>query len=117
MVRVSITKDESNILVAIGKLETQIERMSVDISSARSEIKEINTGISARLLNLESNSLSKIEVNPKLDEFEERISASEDKHNILEAKIGSYWNAAVIVGGVIVVILGILPFLVQLFFK
>ena len=70
----TISKDESNILVAIGKLETQMDGLRVDMAGARIEIKEINTGITARILNLESNSVSKIEINPKLEEYETRIT-------------------------------------------
>jgi hypothetical protein len=35
-----------------------------DITAARAEIKDINLGITARLLNLEANSVSKIELDP-----------------------------------------------------
>lgn len=74
----TISKDESNILVAIGKMETQMDGLRGDIASARIEIKEINTTILARILNLESNSVSKIEVNPRLDEHDERLTNLED---------------------------------------
>lgn len=113
----TISKDESNILVAIGKLETQIVRLGEDMSSARTEIKEINTGITARLLNLESNSLSKIEVNPRLNEIEMRLDTVEDNASTTDTKLGSYWRAIVVVGAVVVPVLGLLPFIVQIFSK
>lgn len=120
----TISKDESNILVAIGKLETQIVRMSEDISSARSEIKEINTGITARLLNLEGNSVSRIELKHEIQEVSDRIESVEQRFEIvkddqtkLATQLDSYWRAVVIVGCIIVAILGVLEFVIQLFFK
>jgi hypothetical protein len=44
------------------ELRTEMSSTRADIAAARSEIKEINSGISARLLNLESNAVSKIEI-------------------------------------------------------
>lgn len=101
--RASITKDESNILVAIGKIETQMDGLRIDVAGARAEIKEINTGITARLLNLEANSVSKIEVNPKLDDHDERITNLEDSRIAYKASLkvwvilgGGTWSIAVV---------------------
>jgi hypothetical protein len=44
------------------ELRTEMSSARGDIAAARIEIKEINTGITARLLNLESNAVSKIEL-------------------------------------------------------
>jgi hypothetical protein len=57
------TKNETNILVAIGKLETKVDIMSSDIASARTEIKDINGGLANRMLNLEGNAVSKFQFN------------------------------------------------------
>jgi chromosome segregation ATPase len=88
--RTTITKDESNILVAIGKLATQMDGLRTDIASARGEIEKINTGITARILNLESNSVSKLEINPKLDEYENRITNLEDSRIEYRATIKAW---------------------------
>jgi hypothetical protein len=56
------------------ELRTQMTSMFGEIAGARLEIKEINTGITAPLLNLESNSVSKIEINPRLDEIEQDVT-------------------------------------------
>ena len=42
------------------ELRTQMSGMREEIAAARVEIKDINTGIGARLLNLESNAVTKI---------------------------------------------------------
>lgn len=44
------------------ELRTEMSSTRGDIAAARLEIKEINTGIAGRLLNLESNAVSKIEI-------------------------------------------------------
>lgn len=77
-------RDDRDLLV---ELRTQMTGMFSEISAARAEIKEINTGITARLLNLESNSLSRIEVNPRLDVFDERITDLEDSRIAFRASI------------------------------
>lgn len=100
----TISKDESNILVAIGKIETQMDGLRGDMAAARVEIKEINTGITARLLNLEANAVSKIEVNPKLDEYEKRITNLETTKATNQATVrpwviigGALWTIATII--------------------
>lgn len=113
----NISKEESNILVAIGKLETQMDGMRSDIASARSEIKEINTGITARLLNLESNSVSKIEVNPKLDEIELRLDSVETLASNTNTELRSYWKAVIVGGTIVVFVLGVFEFALQFVFK
>lgn len=87
-------RDDRDLLV---ELRTQMTGMFSEISAARAEIKEINTGITARLLNLESNSLSKIEVNPRLDEYDERITSLEDSQIATQAQI-KVW---IILGGAV----------------
>lgn len=44
--------------------------MRSDLAGARIEIKEINTGITARLLNLESNAVNKIQYNQLEDQVD-----------------------------------------------
>ena len=109
--RTSISKDESNILVAIGKIETQMDGLRSDVAGARSEIKEINTGITARLLNLEGNAVSRIEINPRMSALEERQDGLEERVSALETTLKSYWNACLVGGSIAVVILGGLEFI------
>src|SRR3954468_16611837 len=68
-------REDRDLLV---ELRTTMFGMNGEISALRGEVKEINTGITSRLLNLESNSLSKVEVNPKLEELDQRITGLED---------------------------------------
>lgn len=81
----SITKDQSDILVAIGKLETKVDSMTVDIAGARTEIKETNISSAARLLSLESNAITKFEVNSRLEDLEKTMhdleAGAEKKHD------------------------------------
>lgn len=101
-------RDDRDLLV---ELRTQMTGIVNEISAARAEIKEINTGITARLLNLESNSLSKIEVNPKLDEYDERITSLEDSQIAYLAQLkvwvllgGAVWTLATIAFSVFIAI-------------
>jgi hypothetical protein len=55
------------------ELRTEMSSTRSDIAAARAEIKEINTGITARLLNLESNAVSRIE----LKDYDDRIDSLE----------------------------------------
>ena len=71
----TVTREESDILVAIGKLETKFDAMSTDLGGARMEIKEINTGITSRLLNLESNTVMKLQFH--------QLEGKVDAHDIL----------------------------------
>jgi hypothetical protein len=64
-----------------------------EIAAARVEIKEINTGITARLLNLESNAVSKIRV----DALDERVDTLEDSRIEYRATI----KAWLIIGGIV----------------
>lgn len=101
----TITKDESNILVAIAKLETHMANMADDISAARLEIKEINTGTGTRLLNLESNAVTKLEHN-LLDERVENLEKSRIAYRAtMKAWIimgGGAWSIVLIVASVLV---------------
>lgn len=99
-------RDDRDLLV---ELRTQMTGIVMEISAARSEIKEINTGITGRLLNLESNSLSKIEVNPKLDEFDERLTNLEDSRIAYRAQLkvwvllgGAVWTVITLVLGTLI---------------
>jgi hypothetical protein len=62
------------------ELRTEMGSTRADIAAARAEIKEINNGIAARLLNLESNSVSKIE----LDGMEENIAGLQEQVDSLK---------------------------------
>jgi hypothetical protein len=72
------------------ELKTQMFSMSGEISAARVEIKEINTGITARLLNLEANALSKIEVLPTLEKYDGRLSDLEDDRIAFKAQVKTW---------------------------
>jgi hypothetical protein len=72
-----------------------MSNMRDEIGAARVEIKEINTGITARLLNLESNAVSKIEINPRLETIEQDITDLRDSRIDFRATI----RAWVIIGG------------------
>lgn len=79
----NVTRDESNILVAIGKLETKFDSMSVDFARMSVEVKDINTGYSARLLNMESNAVSKIE----FIQVEKTMNEKYEVHDVIIAEI------------------------------
>lgn len=67
-------RDDRDLLV---ELRTTMQNVQNDIASTRAEIKDISTGITARLLNLEGNSVSKIEI----QEFDGRLSSVEAASN------------------------------------
>lgn len=103
----TITKDESAILVAIGKLETKVDGLTEDVVAARQEIKDINTGFSARLLNLESNAVSKFQY----DQLAERVVALEDNNIALTATLkvwlllgGGVWSVVLVVISVLLAV-------------
>jgi hypothetical protein len=52
------------------ELKTEQRSTRDEVAAARAEIKEINTGITGRLLNLESNAVSKIEIKEICDDIE-----------------------------------------------
>jgi hypothetical protein len=56
-----------------------------DVAQARVEIKEINTGITARLLNLESNAINKIEFN----DHEARIRSLETQRWVIAGAVAT----------------------------
>lgn len=114
--RALITKEQSDILVAIGKIETQMIGLVNDVAGARGEIKEINTGITARLLNLESNAVSKIEVMPRIAELEKRMDTVQDDLAIMKTRLEAYWKAIAVVGSIVVVVLGIAEVVIRIFF-
>jgi hypothetical protein len=70
-----------------------------DIAQARLEIKEINTGITARLLNLEANAVSKVEI----DAFDERLRVVENGQTQTRT-----W------GSIALILLGILEFIIPI---
>lgn len=47
--------------------------LRTEMSAVREDIKSLNSGVSARLLNLESNSVSKIEIKSQFDDHENRL--------------------------------------------
>jgi hypothetical protein len=67
-------RDDRDLLV---ELRTNMGNLQKDIADARSEIKEISTGITARVLNLETNAVNRVE----LGTLEVRMRALEDKGN------------------------------------
>lgn len=67
-------RDDRDLLI---ELRTNMGNLSSDIALARSEVKELSIGMSARLLNLESNSVSKVQ----LIEMEGRVRKLEDTEN------------------------------------
>lgn len=67
-------RDDRDLIV---ELRTNMQNVRDEVAQARVEIKEINTGITARILNLESNSVSKIEVS----DFDKRIRGLENAAN------------------------------------
>ncbi len=67
-------RDDRDLLV---ELRTNMGNLSSDIASARAEVKELSIGMSARLLNLEGNSVSKVQ----MIELEGRVRKVEDTSN------------------------------------
>lgn len=57
----TISKDESNILVAIGKLETKFDGMVIELTNVRNEVSDIKNGYAQRLLQLEGNAVNRIQ--------------------------------------------------------
>jgi hypothetical protein len=84
------------------ELRTTMQNVQNDIADARGEIKEINTGITARLLNLESNSVSKIQ----LSGFENRIFD-------LEAQTNQWLGKQNLIAGGIGIIAGLVGAFIQ----
>jgi len=60
-------REDRDLLV---ELRTEQRSTRDDIAAVRVEIKEINTGISSRLLNLESNAVSKLELEQICEDIE-----------------------------------------------
>jgi hypothetical protein len=87
-------RDDRDLLV---ELRTQMASVRDEVAAARGEIKEINTGISARLLNLESNAVSRIE----LDGLDERI-------RVLEAATNSWLGKQSLIGGAFGIVAGLI---------
>lgn len=67
-------RDDRDLLV---ELRTNMQNIRNEVAEARIEIKDINTGISARLLTLEGNAVSKIQISG----FDDRISVLEKESN------------------------------------
>jgi hypothetical protein len=100
-----ISKDESNILVAIGKLETMFDGMTAELKGVRSEVTEIKNGYANRLLQLEGNAVNKIQY----DQLEDRVDALERSRIEYRAMIkawviigGGVWSVTLIVASVLV---------------
>lgn len=91
-----ISKDQSDILVAIGKLETKVDVIN-------SVVRDINTGLANRVLNLESNAVSKIEVTSQFEDIDERMLTTE--------KLANRTDTILRFGGAIaIIVLGLLEF-------
>jgi hypothetical protein len=60
-------REDRDLLV---ELRTEQANTRNDLATIRSELRDINTGISNRVLNLESNAVSKIEIEGMQDEIE-----------------------------------------------
>lgn len=67
-------RDDRDLLV---ELRTNMGNLSSDIASARSEVKDLSISMSARLLNLESNAVSKVQ----FSDLDNRIRIIEDTGN------------------------------------
>jgi hypothetical protein len=88
-------RDDRDLLI---ELKTNMQNTRDEVAAARVEIKDINTGITSRLLNLEANAVSKIELS-RFDEcnekFEARLRTVEDqnaswlgKQNLIAGALG-----------------------------
>jgi hypothetical protein len=73
-------REDRDLLV---ELRTEQRSTRDDIAAVRIEIKEINTGITARLLNLEANAVSKLEL--------EQITQDIDSLKIWRATLAGAW--------------------------
>src|ERR1700728_2064625 len=87
-------RDDRDLLVT---LRTNQENTNARLASMELVIKDINTGITARLLNLEGNSVSKIEING----FEDRIRN-------LEATANQWLGKQTLIAGTIGIAAGLL---------
>lgn len=91
-------RDDRDLLV---ELRTNMQNLRDDVASSRSEVKDMNIGLSARLLNLETNTVSKIEVSG----FDQRIRSVEDANNQWLGKqqliAGAIGIAAGLIGSII----------------
>lgn len=92
-------RDDRDLLV---ELRTTMQNVQIDITSTRAEIKDISTGMTARLLNLEGNSVSKVEIK----DFDTRISS-------LEASSNNWIGKQQFIAGAIGVAAGLLGSLLQ----
>src|SRR5437870_3784229 len=81
-------RDDRDLLV---ELRTSQANMEAKISSLEVGVKEINTGITARLLNLESNSVNKLQ----FDQLSETVGSLVDSRIEFRATM----KAWVLVGG------------------
>jgi hypothetical protein len=81
-------RDDRDLLV---ELRTNMQNARDDIAAARIEIKEINTGVTARLLNLEGNAVNKIEIagfEDRIRELEATANQWLGKQSLIAATIG-----------------------------
>lgn len=92
-------RDDRDLLV---ELRTNMQNVRDEVASARAEIKDINTAITARLLNLEANAVSKIEI----DGYEDRIRA-------LEAATNQWLGKQQLIAGAIGIIAGLVGSFIQ----
>jgi hypothetical protein len=88
-------REDRDLLV---ELRTEQANTRNDLATIRNELKDINTGISNRVLNLESNAVSKIEIKEVCDDVE----ALKQQQAITRT-----WGSAALLA------LGILEFVIQ----
>jgi uncharacterized protein involved in exopolysaccharide biosynthesis len=98
MARSQITwnRDDRDLIV---ELRTQMGNVRDEIAAARTEIKEINTGITSRLLNLEANAVTKLVV----EALDERVSNLEESRT----KYRTQLNTILAIGGLAITVLNI----------
>lgn len=81
-------RDDRDLLV---ELRTEMVNVRNKIDSVEGQIKEINTGITARLLNLEGNAVNKLQ----FDQLEDRVTSLEGSRIAFRSSL-KVW---IIVGG------------------
>jgi hypothetical protein len=92
-------RDDRDLLVT---LRTNQENTNTRLASMETAIKDINTGITARLLNLEGNAVSKIE-----------IAGFEDRVRKLEATANQWLGKQSLIASAIGIIAGLVGAYIQ----
>lgn len=86
-------REDRDLLV---ELRTEQRSTRQDIAAVRIEIKEINTGITGRLLNLESNAVSKIELEPMREEIDD-MRKSIERLQLWRSMLLGAWGVCVVI--------------------